>query len=85
MRVIGGAFLVGIGLLLFYLISTGKLAAALAAWHVLSDTGGAASSSSSTTAPSSLPMPSTTPQNLPPQQISVPRLTQPQVPMMVSA
>jgi hypothetical protein len=48
MRVAGGAFLVAVAMLFFYLITTGKLAAALATFHVLANPGASASSASPT-------------------------------------
>jgi hypothetical protein len=39
MRVAGGAFLVAVAMIFFYLITTGKLAAAWATFHVLANPG----------------------------------------------
>jgi hypothetical protein len=58
MRVAGGAFLVAVSMIFFYLITSGKLAAALATFHVLANPG-AASGASPTSAVTPTPQAAT--------------------------
>jgi hypothetical protein len=49
MRVVGGALVVAVAMAIFYLITTGKLASAIATFHVIANPSGTASATSAVT------------------------------------